>query len=189
MIATECISSDALEIRYEGTPEITEMARHRSSLSKLNWRSLLGWIGVLLVVGWGLSWFLTQTTPYLLALDAKTGDVRWTVMQNFVGSAAIANQQVLIQHFSRAEDQNYRWNLTALNAESGKQQWGFQFDETVEENYAVPLYISSNTLYAFLEQGSFPTRSQLVAIDVNTGQLRWKKSTALDATSRARDCG
>ncbi|HEY9646700.1 MAG TPA: PQQ-binding-like beta-propeller repeat protein [Chroococcidiopsis sp.] len=165
---------------------------HSTRLPKIRWRSLLTGVVVLGAVGWVGAKILSWPVPYVIAVDAQTGDVDWTMLQpnqqagvsrdswvwNLPTNAAIADQHLLTQRtISRYDDASnstvYYWQLTASDADSGKQQWVFQDQKSVEHSAPV-LYTHDNMLYAFLRQENYSGNSELVAIDLNTGQLQWK---------------
>lgn len=139
-------------------------------------------IGVLTVSF--LVWFAIQAEKRLLALDAKSGQLLWSIGLSDrpvkLRSPAVANGKVFLGIATRrVAGDTFDWKLAAFDAASGRRVWQFspnlQFKSDANlDGIATGLlapYASADNVYAYvsIEDGE----DQLVALNAVTGKQRW----------------
>jgi outer membrane protein assembly factor BamB len=122
--------------------------------------------------------FTLEIEKRLFVLDASTGKLLHSLElekagQASVGSMVITGDRIFTETTTKTTDHRYRWNLTMMDTQSGKQRWKFAPDVTPSRfwDLAIPIYVGKNSVYVSVDHGQ--EHDQLLALDIATGKPRW----------------
>lgn len=134
-------------------------------------RSIRNWLApISLLLGYCAVRYIDGFELRVVALDEENGQVLWTRVGNFEGKLATSGNLVFVKSFHLAKDYTYSFQVVALNAATGEEQW--QTSSELVQHYNAPLYLNANGLYYGVLDAQ--SREYLVALDPNTGRERWR---------------
>lgn len=158
-------------------------------------RVIIG-LAVLGVIAYGGWQFLNQPEYWLYSLDAKTGKVVWsTTLPNSKRSTSIpvtAEGRVFVGQVTNIEDNNEAISLSAFDAASGKLLWEFVPDRKQFPRqdsitwFAQRPYALGDLVFMTLRGADDDKGVLLLAIDAQTGTLRWTLDHHFEADQGAR---